>query len=313
MVRPADRRRGVNHARERHGVCTSRACRLLNITRSTYRYTSVRGDDAALRHALLQAAHERRRWGYRRLLVLLRRHGFVDNHKRVYRLYCDEGLQVRRRKRRKTARWRGEKPTAPARPRQRWSLDFVHDTTSGGRRFRALNIVDDFTRECLWIEVDTSISGDRVARILDHACEVHGAPASLLMDNGPEFRGQAVDCWAYNRGITLQFIQPGKPVQNAWVESFNGKFRDECLNEHWFLDLNEARSIIEDWRDDYNQRRPHSSLDYQTPDEFAAAWHAGKIVEGKNQNLIPPGGDQQHTGPAQTALKRLKHYENTLI
>lgn len=218
---------------------------------------------------MVKPATKRRRWGYRRLLVVLRRAGWTDNHKRVYRVYKEARLQVPKRRKRKAAKWRGEKPVAPQQANQRWSMDFVHDATARGRKIRLLNVVDDFTRECLRIEVDTSLSGHRVTRGLDQLLELRGKPQALLMDNGPEFTGTALDRWAYANGVGLQFIEPGKPMQNPYVESFNGKLRDECLNEHWFLSLEEARSITEQWRIDYNNTRPHSGLDYMTPTQFA--------------------------------------------
>jgi len=268
VVEPVEKRAAVEHAKETHGLPRTRACGLFGLSRSTLYYTARRRDGAPLRTALKQAAAQRRRWGYRRLLVLLRREGFTDNHKRVHRIYREEGLQVRRRKKRRTAKYRGERPVAPGRPRQRWSLDFVHDQVAGGRKIRTLNIIDDFTRECLGIEVDTSLGGARVVRVLDRLVELHGKPERLLMDNGPEFTGKALDFWAYERGVKLQFIEPGKPMQNGHCESFNGKFRDECLNEHWFTSLRQAREIVESWRIDYNECRPHSSLSNLTPAEF---------------------------------------------
>jgi putative transposase len=218
---------------------------------------------------LIRLAQERPRWGYRRLHVLVRREGFAVNHKRVYRLYRAEGLAVRRRRRRRLARPRIAL-SAPSRPNERWSLDFMSDQLVDGRVFRTLNIVDDHTRECRAIEVDTSLSGHRVVRTLDLLVHEHGRPATLLTDNGPEFTSRVVEAWAYRMGVQLHFIQPGKPSQNAFVESFNGRFRDECLNEHWFTTLDEARERIEEWRVDYNQVRPHSSLGDLTPEEYAA-------------------------------------------
>ncbi len=201
-------------------------------------------DDGALRACLKEVVSQRRRWGYRRLMVLLRRKGFEDNHKRVYRIYREEGLQVPKRKKRKAAKWRGEKLGEPIRPVYRWSMDFVHDATAHGQRFRMMNVVDDYTRECLWIEVDTSLPGARASRVLDQLVEMYGMPECLVMDNGPEFTGGALDKWVYENCIRLYFIEPGKPYQNGYVESFNGKFRDECLNEHRFLNLMKARDII---------------------------------------------------------------------
>ena len=225
---------------------------------------------------MLDLARERPRYGYRRLHVLLRREGYEINHKRVHRLYRHEGLMVRRRLRKRIAAGRRVPLPLPSRANERWSLDFVSDQLADGRAFRTLNIVDDFTRECRAIEVDTSLSGVRLVRVLDVLCAEHGRPHALLMDNGPELTSKALDAWAYGNGVELRFIQPGKPAQNAYVESFNGKFRDECLNEHWFLTLDEAREVIEEWRQDYNQFRPHSSLDDLTPEQFrdrsAALW-----------------------------------------
>lgn len=268
MVEPADKRAAVDRAKKKHGLPRTRACGLFGLSRSTFYYAAKKRNDEPLREELKKVARKRRRWGYRRLIVLLRREGFADNHKRVYRIYREEGLQVHRRKKRKTAKYRGERPVVPDGPRQRWSLDFVHDQVADGRRIRTLNIVDDFTRECVGIEVDTSLGGERVTRALDRAIESYGKPVSLLMDNGSEFTGKALDRWSYAQDVDLNFIEPGKPMQNGHCESFNGKFRDECLNEHWFADLWQAREIIEAWRMDYNEYRPHSSLNYLTPIEF---------------------------------------------
>ena len=278
----------MERAQDEHGLSRARACGLFGLSRSTFYYTAKKRDDEPLRAALKEAAVKRRRWGYRRLLVVLRREGFADNHKRVYRLYREEGLQVRRRKKRKTAKYRGEKPVAPGEPRQRWSLDFVHDQVADGRKLRALNVVDDFTRECLGIEVDTSIGGARVTRVLDHLVELHGKPERLLMDNGPEFTGQALDLWSYECGVQLQFIEPGRPMQNGHCESFNGKFRDECLNEHWFGSLDHAREIIEKWRVDYNECRPHSSLNNLTPKEFLKEYQ--RKSESNRSVISAPSG-----------------------
>jgi putative transposase len=205
------------------------------------------------------------------LTVLLRREGWAVNHKRVYRLYREEGLGVRRRKRKRIGAVERQVLAIPTRQNERWSMDFISDVLSAGRKFRSLNIVDDFNRECLAAEVDTSITGVRVVRVLEQLREFRGLPQLLVLDNGPEFAGQAVDVWAYEQGVKLHFIEPGKPVQNAFIESFNGKMRDECLNEHWFLSLGEARETIEAWRKDYNEVRPHTSLGNRTPREFTGA------------------------------------------
>jgi putative transposase len=241
------------------------------MSRSSCRYQVQRQDEEALRGRLREFAQERRRFGYRRLTVLLRREGWPVKHKRVYRLYREEGLGVRRRKRQRIGKVERQSLTTPTRPNERWSMDFVADALTDGRRFRSLNIVDDFNRECLAAEVDTSLPGARVVRVLERLGELHGLPEVVVTDNGPEFAGQTLDVWAYQRGVQRHFIEPGKPVQNAFVESFNGKMRDECLNEHWFMTLAEARQTIEAWRRDYNEVRPHSSLGNRTPKEFTGA------------------------------------------
>jgi putative transposase len=199
---------------------------------------------------------------------MLKREGVVANHKRIYRLYKLERLAVRTKKRKRIAARARTVLAAPMRPNERWSMDFVSDVTWSGRRFRIFAVVDDFTRETLALVVDTSIGGARVARVLEELVALRGAPVMIVCDNGPEFTSKALDAWAYQRGVKLHFIRPGKPVENAYVESFNGKLRNECLNENWFLDLRDARRIIEAWRVDYNEVRPHSSLDGMTPKEY---------------------------------------------
>jgi len=236
------------------------------------RYEAHARDETALRRRLHELAADRPRYGYRRLYELVRREGVLVNHKRVQRLYREEGLCVRRRKRKRVAGARSETWRAATAPDQRWSLDFVHDQVSWGRRLRMLTVVDTYTREALAIEVDTSLSGERVARVLEQIIGERGAqPGEIVMDNGPELTSRALDQWAYARGVHLRFIQPGKPIQNAFVESFNGRLRDECLNQHWFLSLADARQIVEAWRVDYNTVRPHSSLRNQTPEQFRAS------------------------------------------
>jgi putative transposase len=211
------------------------------------------------------------RFGYRRLTAMLAREGVTVNHKRVYRLYCEEGLAMRIRQRRRI-RWSGAvvKPTA-ARPNERWSMDFVSDCVSSGKVIRMLTIVDDCPRECPAIEVDTSLGGLRVQRVLDRLAGERGLPEAIVLDNGPEFRGRVLAAWSEQRGVRLEFIQPGKPVQNAYVESFNGRLRDECLNINLFWSLTQARVVIGDWKDEYNHHRRHSALAYQTPAGYAAA------------------------------------------
>jgi len=222
-------------------------------------------------HERLRAlALARPRFGYRRLTIMLRREFGAVNHKRVYRLYRQDGLQVRRRARKRVARTARVTSDAPHRAGEQWAMDFMQDSLADGRRFRTLNIVDACTRECLVIEVDTSLPGRRVTRVLDRLGAENGMPTMIRMDNGPEFTGQALDAWADAKGVRLDFIEPGKPTQNGLLESFNGKFRDECLNQHWFLDLADAHRIIENWRIDYNQERPHGALGDQQPAVFAA-------------------------------------------
>ena len=287
MVKPVVKRQAVDYVRKEHSLSTVRACRLIGISKSTFYYDAMLPNDTSLRKALKNIAAKRRRWGYRRLMIILQRKGFFDNHKRIYRIYREERLQVPRRRRRRRAKGRVDKINVPEKPLQRWSMDFVHDGTARGQRLRMLNIVDDFTRECVAIEVDTSISGERVTRVLDKVIEYFGKPASLLMDNGPEFTGKALDQWAYKQKISLRFIEPGKPMQNGYVESFNGKFRDECLNEHWFFDVFDARRTIEEWREDYNKERPHSSLGYLTPEAFAATVKKDEQIKMKKLSLKP--------------------------
>ena len=260
-------RTAVRAIQAEHGMSERRACALVGVGRSTCRYRARRPADLALRERLRILATERRRFGYRRLHVLLRREGHRINLKRIYRLYREEGLTVRRRRRRRRMP-RGTRPARPTRSNERWSLDFVLDVLENGRRVRLLAVVDDFTRTCLAIEVDTSFGGHRVVQVLDRVIAERGHPAVLVMDNGPEFVGRTLDSWAYTHGIQLHFIDPGKPNQNAYVESFNGRLRDECLNEHWFLSLAEARDTVEAWRLDYNGLRPHSSLGNVPPAEF---------------------------------------------
>ena len=246
------------------------ACRLLGLGRTTYRYRARTAEnDGALRARLKELAGQRMRFGYRRLTAMLVREGMAANHKRVYRLYSEEGLAMRIRQRRRI-RWKGAVSRALAtRPNQRWSMDFVSDCVSTERVIRLLTIVDDYTRECPTIEIDTSLGGLRVRRVLDRIASERGLPEAIVLDNGPEFRGRALAAWSEERRVRLEFIQPGKPSQNAYAESFNGRLRDECLNANWFTSLSDARRKIETWRQDYNQQRPHSSLDYLPPAEFA--------------------------------------------
>ncbi len=227
-----------------------------------------REDELAIRAHLSRLATEHPRWGYRRLHLLLAREIGIINRKRVYRLYRLDGLAVRRQRKRAARVPRGTVPPLGARG-EAWAMDFMRDTLATGRQFRTLNIVDTVTRECLAIEVDTSLPGQRVVRVLDQLVERYGTPKRITLDNGPEFTGHALDSWAYRHSVQLDFIDPGKPTQNGYMESFNGKFRDECLNLHWFRDLGEARRIIEEWKEEYNTIRPHSALGNQPPTVYA--------------------------------------------
>ena len=226
-----------------------------------------------MRIRLRELAHERVRWGYRRLYVLLRREGRAVNRKRVYRLYRDEGLAVRRRKRKRVAvsRQPFEKPT---RLNEAWAMDFMSDVLSSGRRYRILNVADVLSREALASEVDTSLPAVRVIQALEEIALERGYPSRITIDNGPEFRSQALDAWAYEHSVYLDFIQPGKPVQNAVIESYNGRMRDELLNLHWWRTIDEARVAVGEYRIDHNRVRPHSALDYKTPAEFAESYAA---------------------------------------
>lgn len=224
-----------------------------------------------MRQRLRRLALERPRFGYRRLRVLLAREGVQANHKLVYRLYRLEGLMVRRKRRKRLVRGPRISIKAPQRRNERWSMDFVSDCIAGGRSIRALTLVDDYSRECLAIEVDTSLGGMRVRRALEQVIAERGRPEAIVLDNGPEFRGRMLAAWSEQRGVRLEFIEPGKPSQNAFIESFNGRLREECLNANWFLSLADARRKIAAWRKDYNEQRPHSSLGYLSPFQFARA------------------------------------------
>ena len=264
---------------DQKGYSQRRACALIGITPKTYRYASSRGEDTVVRERLQTLAGERRRFGYRRLHILLRREGIELNHKKLFRIYREERLTVRRRGGRKRALGTRAPMALPQGPDQRWSLDFVSDVLTDGRRFRVLVIVDDFTRECLALIVDTSISGRRVARELDAIAGGRRLPLMIVSDTGTELTSHAILRWQEERGVAWHYIAPGKPVQNAFVESLNGRFRDECLNEHVFRGLPMARRIIESWRLDYNACRPHTSLGGLTPNEFAA-----RSQRDRNQN-----------------------------
>jgi putative transposase len=271
-VKPAQKRAVVAYFRTGFRVSERRACRVAGVPRSTCRYRSRAQDQAALRVRLRDLAAARVRYGYRRLHVLLRREGWRVNHKRVFRLYREEGLGIRVKRRAKRVGVPRVAPPAPTRPRERWSLDFLTDSLVDGRRFRVLTLVDNVSRVSPAIEADFSLTGERVVAVLERLKPTSGTPARLAIDNGPEFISKALDAWAYRNGVQLEFSRPGKPTDNAFAESFNGHFRAECLDQHWFATLEEARTTIEAWRVEYNTERPHRSLKQQTPAAWEAAW-----------------------------------------
>jgi transposase InsO family protein len=277
MVGPAAKREAVVHLRTVLEMSERRACTLIVADRKMIRYRSRRPRETELRARLRDLANQRRRFGYRRLFILLRREGEPSGVNRIYRLYREEGLTVRKRRARRRAGGTRTPILVEARVNARWSLDFVHDQFALGRRFRILNIVDDVTRECLAAISDTSISGRRVARELTMLIEIRGKPGMVVSDNGTEFTSNAILGWATDHQVEWHYIAPGKPMQNGFVESFNGRMRDELLNESLFLDLDHTRRLIGAWVNDYNTARPHSALGYQTPVAYA-------------QQLIAPTG-----------------------
>src|SRR6202008_2860087 len=273
MVTPATERKAVVHLRDAFGMSERRACKAIGCGRLTPGIRTTRADDAALRRRMREVAQERRRFGYRRLHVLLKREGYVINHKKLFRLYREEKLAVRRRGGRKRAIGTRAPMMAPMAPNDRWSLDFVSDQLTCGRRFRILTVVDDCTRECLALVADTSLSGIRVARELDRLVIQRGKPKMVVSDNGSELTSNAILTWADQSRVAWHYIAPGKPTQNAFIESFNGRLRDELLNETLFTSLAQARIALECWRLDYNGSRPHSKLGWKTPSEFAFSFH----------------------------------------
>jgi putative transposase len=266
------------------GVSERRACGVARLARSTQRYRSSKDPQNALRVRIREMAQARIRYGYRKIRVLLNREGWNVGKKRVYRLYREEGLTLRQRprRRRQVAVNRRER-RKPNMPNQVWSLDFVADQLVDGRRFRALTVVDVFTRESLAIEVGQSLKGEQVVGVLNRIRQDRGVPKVLFCDNGAEFTSQIVDLWAYQNGVQIDFSRPGKPTDNAYVESFNGTFRTECLDAHWFTSLTEAKQIIEAWRQEYNESRPHRALGERTPNEFANEVTASRAFIGQQR------------------------------
>ena len=269
MVKPASRREIVGYLQSTHRMSERQACRLARLNRGTARYGPNSSDkDTALVARLKDLASQYPRYGYPTLHGMLRSEGLVINPKRTYRIYSQLGLQVRTKRRKKIVRPRIPM-IVPNRMNQRWSVDFVSDQLADGRRFRILNVIDDYSRECVGQIVDTSISGFRVARFLDQLKQTRGLPNTIVCDNGTEFTSKALFFWSQKTQTKLHFIQPGKPTQNAFIESFNARFRDTCLNQYWFRGLSEAKRLIEQWRVHYNNVRPHSSLNYLPPTVFA--------------------------------------------
>lgn len=284
MVRPAAKREAVGLLTSMFEMSERRACTIIAADRKTIRYRSRRPADTGLRARLRELANERRRFGYRRLFILLRREGEPSGLNRIYRLYREEGLAVRKRRARRKAAGTRTPILVEARPNARWSLDFVHDQFACGRRFRILNVVDDVTRECLGAVPDTSISGVRVARELTAIVERRGKPKMIVSDHGTELTSNAILAWSKDHGVEWHYIAPGKPAQNGFVESFNGRMRDELLNESLFFGLDHARRAIGAWVADYNTTRPHSSLAYKTPAAYAAhltaTGHRAALLKG---------------------------------
>jgi putative transposase len=293
VVKPAARRLVAAHWRDAFGVSERRAAHVIAMHRSTARYKPRPDQSADLREQMRQLAAECPRAGYRLMLDRIRWRGTVVNHKRVYRLYRQEGLQLPRRRRKYLRSVRRQPLTPAAGVNARWSMDFMSDAFSDGRKFRVLNVIDDFSRECLAIEVGTSLPGIVVTRVLDRIAATRGYPVVIVVDNGPEFRGREMDAWACRKGVRLHFIDPGKPMQNGFVESFNDKFRYSCLNAEYFVGLEDARGRIEAWRHDYNEQRPHRSIGRIPPAVFArraAALQAPTAPSGllRNGSIVTP-------------------------
>ncbi|WP_354249192.1 IS3 family transposase [Bradyrhizobium sp. LA2.1] len=300
MVTPVARRQAVAHLRSSFEVSQRRACEVIGADRSSVRYRSLRPDDATIRVRLRELASVRRRFGYRRLLLMIRGEGVLINHKKLRRLYAEERLQVRRRGGRKRALGTRAPMALPQGPNQRWSLDFVSDTLTDSRRFRILAVVDDFTRECIALVADTSLSGTRVGRELDAAIAQRGRPTMIVSDNGTELTSMAILHWSQLTRIEWHYIAPGKPQQNAFVESFNGRLRDELLNETLFSSLEHARELLAEWQDDYNTVRPHSGIGNLPPSTYARLTASGmqrdgtlRYVEGSAPR---PVASPSHTG-----------------
>ncbi|MGO7654346.1 IS3 family transposase (plasmid) [Rhizobium ruizarguesonis] len=297
VVTPAAKRKAVAHLMSHHEMSERRACKAIGFCRMTVRYETRRDDDHELRERMKALAHERRRFGYRRIHVLLRREGHLVNHKRLFRLYREEKLTVRKRGGRKRAIGTRAPMLVPMAANDRWSLDFVSDQFTDGRRLRILTVVDDCTRECLALVADTSLSGLRVARELDRIIEERGKPRMIVSDNGSEFTSNAILQWADRTKVDWHYIAPGNPIQNAFIESFNGRLRDEFLNETLFSSLAHARSALSNWRSDYNDQRPHSGLGWLTPAEFAQTLNPRRdaVLRSRNGSAPQPAATEPTT------------------
>ncbi|MGO6891779.1 IS3-like element ISRle4 family transposase [Rhizobium johnstonii] len=297
VVTPAAKRNAVAHLMSHHEMSERRACKAIGFCRMTVRYETRRDNDHELRERMKALAHERRRFGYRRIHVLLRREGHLVNHKRLFRLYREEKLTVRKRGGRKRAIGTRAPMLVPMVANDRWSLDFVSDQFTDGRRLRILTVVDDCTRECLALVADTSLSGLRVARELDRIIEERGKPRMIVSDNGSEFTSNAILQWADRTKVDWHYIAPGRPIQNAFIESFNGRLRDEFLNETLFSSLAHARSALSNWRSDYNDQRPHSGLGWLTPAEFAQTLNPRRdaVLRSRNGSAPQPAATEPTT------------------
>jgi putative transposase len=299
------RRKLAVWAREAYQVSERRATRLVKLDRMTYRYRSRRDSQDALRRRMKELASTHVRYGYRRLTVLLRREGWKVNAKRIYRLYTEEGLLVRTKQRKKIARRQRLPAPVAAYPNQCWAMDFVSDKLADGRSFRMLTVVDQFTRECVALEADRSMNGDKVVTTLTAAVgNRQAAPQSITVDNGSEFSGRVVEAWAMAHGVQLNFIRPGRPVENGFIESFNGRLRDECLNVSWFTSVADARRKLSQWREQYNDHRPHSALADRTPNEFAAL-HRSAATSRFALSMVDRANDRPSQGSASPAAAAL--------
>jgi putative transposase len=307
VVTPAAKRQTVAHLVEGHGMSERQACRVIGCCRMTMRYEVVRQEDPVLRERLKELAKVRRRFGYRRLHVFLRREGHEVNHKRLFRIYREEKLRVRRRGGRKRAMGTRAPRVLPLMPNQRWSLDFVSAQLTDGRRFRIMTVVDDGTRECLALIADTSLSGARVARELATLFDARGKPQTIVSDNGTEFTSNAILKFVDDRKFDWHYIAPGKPTQNAFIESFNGRLRDELLNETLFLSLHHARASFVAWQTDYNTERPHSRLGWQTPAEFARTFAPQRGLTPRNPQRSAPAPVAQPAQLGKTQTRSLAH------